>query len=108
MHAEDDARRYLRSIKLPADKINIIITEIFGKERNGERIAGLVDAENGAIFEKKWLEVSENWPKHFTSWTESHKGRMRNFRDMIKTSMLLPVRISAGLGLHVNLLIIII
>ena len=83
-----------------------ITKEIFGCESKGKRIAGLIDAENEKEFDILWEEAKQKWPRRFVGWLNGTKGRMRTFPNMIKKSMLKPVRVAAGLGIVVFFIIL--
>lgn len=97
-HLADDIKRYLTGRGVDAEKINEIVVTILGKEKDGVRIEGLVDAEDEETFDRLLRERMEEWPEHFNDWLKMTKGRNRSIPETIKKCMLKPVRRSANLG----------
>ena len=95
-HLRDDMKRAL--MRIGVEDCQEIPKEILGTEISGLRIEGLVDADTEEVFEDLFEERKKIWPSEFNTWLETKKGRLRNIPDMIKKSMLKPVRIAAGLG----------
>ena len=92
----------LQEIGIPEQFRNIILDDIFGKKHGSHYNEGLVDAPSCEFFDevfqaltKKWqaLDLSGDALNKFVQWFQRYKS------DIIKDSMLRPIREKAGLGI---------
>ena len=97
-HLADDIKRYLTGKGVNDEKIKEIVATILGREKDGVRIEGLVDADDEETFDTLLRERMEEGPEHFNDWLKMTKGRNRSIPETIKKCMLMPVRRSANLG----------
>ena len=52
---------------MPSNDVNEICNQILGREKDGERLEGLVDSENEIEFEARYQQF-KMWPDEFVSW----------------------------------------
>ena len=102
-HVRRNIKDKLREMMI-ADEIQTeILNDIFGRRVGSTLIVGLVDSSSVHIFEEKLEMLVDKWKVHdldsnqrkigdFCSWFRAHK------EDVIRDTMLLPIREEAGLG----------
>ena len=102
IHVRRNVKAKLQDMGIPEVSRNVILDDIFGKKLGSHYNEGLVDAPSCEMFDvvfqiltEKWqtLDLSGNALNNFVQWFQRYKS------DVIKGSMLRPVREKAGLGI---------
>lgn len=96
LHKRDNIKTKLRSLGVPEQQSKEIMKSIFGHQIESTHYTGLIDAEDIADFEIKLEGAKQNWDSicsDFYPWFVSKEA------ELFTTSMICPVRSSAGLGL---------
>ena len=76
----------LKELKVDDDDSNRIVDAIYGLDKNGVRIPGLVDSNDEGEFRVKLSHVEASWPEKFVQWF--HKSKLKDCVD----HMLVPSR----------------
>ena len=101
IHVRRNTKAKLQEMGIPERSRNVILDDIFGKRLGSHYSEGLVDAPTCEMFDtvfqaltNKWqaLDLSGEALNNFVQWFQRYKS------DIIKDSMLRPVREKAGLG----------
>ena len=101
-HVRRNIKDKLHDMKLPDDVQTEILNDIFGRKVGSTQLTGLVDSVNQYSFEEKLSTLISKWKLNdmsddgpvslFCSWFRTNK------EEVIRDTMLLPVREEAGLG----------
>ena len=103
IHMKDNIRRKLTELLLPELIREEIIRDIFGFHQGAISVKGILDASDSTDFDRRLLHLKIKWDE-FEKSAHSHQDPLAhqwivdNVSDVMKESMILPVRELAGLG----------
>ena len=101
LHFKDNMKNKLEhQMHFPQDISKDFIADVLGSVFGREK--GLVDAEDEAMFDVQLHTMKEHWDHKEQALTNStptfHGWFVKNCAETIRTAMLAPIRIAAGLG----------
>ena len=101
-HVRQNIKDEMRRLSIPEERQTVILNDIFGKQIGSTLLTGLVDSKSVATYEQKVVYLMEKWSLYddtdqdsfakFCSWFDVYK------KEILRDTMLLPVRERAGLG----------
>lgn len=102
IHCRRNIKQQLRERQFPEEDIKTILDDVFGVQHGDVFAEGLVDCKSDVEFSEKLQVLKERWSSieksnsqiscGFYCWFVHHKA------DVIKSTMMRPVREEAGLG----------
>ena len=99
LHFRENIVRKLQQLRVPTAVIDEFKKDIFGNPQQLE--LGLVDSESECDLDAKLKVLKKKWDERetpFNSPQEFHSWFMEHGRDVVATTMIRPVRETAGLG----------
>lgn len=89
----------LKDEGFPIDSHSQILSDIFGKQRGDTLYEGLIDSRDITSFDVKLDAIKEKWRNHDPLKSDRFRNCFLRYEsDIIKETMLEPVRQAAGLG----------
>ncbi len=103
IHMKDNIRRKLTELLLPEHTREEIIRDIFGTQQGTVFVKGILDAASPEDFDRRLSQLETKWDDiekvvHPHQKPCVHHWIVNNVADVMKESMIAPVRESAGLG----------
>ena len=103
IHMKDNIRRKLTELLLPQSVREDIIRDIFGVQHGSTYTQGILDAEDSADFDGRLASLQKKWEElemtaHPCKQPRFYDWILRYEAGVMKSSMIAPVRTSAGLG----------
>ena len=102
IHCRRNIKQQLRERHYPEDEIKAVLDDIFGVQQDDVFAEGLVDCKSDTDFREKLQALEERWNSIEESNSQIRQGFYSWFihykSDVIKSTMLRPVREEAGLG----------
>ena len=102
IHLRRNIKQQLQDRKFPEQHRKATMDEIFGARKGTVYLEGLIDAESCMDFDDKLASLKSLWEERESSDNACTPGFFEWFRknkvDVLKNSVIRPVRIKAGLG----------
>ena len=103
LHMKDNIRRKLSELLLPESVREDIIKDLFGTQQGSTYVKGALDASSCADFDDRLLRLKIKWDEAEAAFHPNHEPQvynwiLKNEAEVMRHSMLAPVRELAGLG----------
>jgi transposase-like protein len=95
LHFKSNLEDRLKSLNIPKFQRVEFLRDVFGKPAEFE---GLVDAENEECFDAPLINLQDNREREFNDPPAFYNWFVTNCQEVVRTTMLKPVRMYAGLG----------